>query len=80
MNEINFYKIADTIIKNNSIYSMGQDALRDKIISLLLEEPYFVQQIEEAESEDEGLDIGNELGEAAFKISTMILDGFGLNN
>ena len=77
--KIDCNKIINEIITNNSVYSMNKDSLRDKIIELLAEEPYFIEQFQEAEFESEGDQIGSELGEIAYQIANMINERLGLD-
>lgn len=77
--EIDHNKIINKILTNNSVYSMGADTLRDKVIAELAEEPYFAKQFEEADSESEGELIGAELGEIAYQIVNLIYKKLGLD-
>ena len=79
MDKIDFDKIANELISNNSIYSTPTDTLRDKIIERLTKEPYFIKQFQEAESESEGELIGSELGSLAYQIATLIYKRLGLD-
>ena len=79
MDKIDFDKIANELISNNSIYSTPTDTLRDKIIERLTKEPYFIKQFQEAESESEGELIGSELGSLAYQIATLIYKRMGLD-
>ena len=79
MDKIDFDKIANELISNNSIYSTPTDTLRDKIIERLTKEPYFIKQFQEAESESEGELIGSELGSFAYQIATLIYKRLGLD-
>ena len=79
MDKIDFDKIANELISNNSIYSTPTDTLRDKIIERLTKEPYFIKQLQEAESESEGELIGSELGSLAYQIATLIYKRLGLD-
>ena len=79
MNKIDYDKIANELISNNSIYSTPTDTLRDKIIERLTKEPYFIKQFQEAESESEGELIGSELGSLAYQIATLIYKRLGLD-
>ena len=76
---IDYNKIINELISNNSIYSISADSLRDKIIERLTEEPYFIKQFKEAESESEAELIGSELGDLAYQIATLIYKRMGLN-
>ena len=76
---IDHNKIINELISNNSIYSISADSLRDKIIGRLSEEPYFIKQFKEAESESEAELIGSELGDLAYQIATLIYKRIGLN-
>ena len=79
MDKIDFDKITNELISNNSIYSTPTDTLRDKIIERLTKEPYFIKQFQEAESESEGELIGSELGSLAYQIATLIYKRLGLD-
>lgn len=79
MDKINYDKIVNELISNNSIYSTPTDTLRDKIIERLTKEPYFIKQFQEAESESEGELIGSELGSLAYQIATLIYKRLGLD-
>ena len=79
MDKIDYDKIANELISNNSIYSTPTDTLRDKIIERLTKEPYFIKQFQEAESESEGELIGSELGDLAYQIATLIYKRMGLD-
>lgn len=79
MDKIDYDKIANELISNNSIYSTPTDTLRDKIIERLTKEPYFIKQFQEAESESEGELIGSELGSLAYQIATLIYKRLGLD-
>lgn len=79
INNIDLDKIINEIISNNSIYSTPADALRDKIITRLSEEPYFTKQFKEAESESEADLIGSELGDLAYQVTTLIYKRMGLD-
>ena len=76
---IDYNKIINELISNNSIYSTPADTLRDKIIERLSEEPYFIKQFKEAESESEADFIGSELGDLAYQIATLIYKRMGLD-
>ena len=76
---IDYNKIINELINNNSIYSISADSLRDKIIERLTEEPYFIKQFKEAESESEAELIGSELGDLAYQIATLIYKRMGLD-
>ena len=79
MDKIDFDKITNELISNNSIYSTPTDTLRDKIIERLTKEPYFIKQFQEAESESEGELIGSELGSFAYQIAALIYKRLGLD-
>lgn len=79
MNKIDYDKIVNELISNNSIYSTPTDTLRDKIIERLTKEPYFIKQFQEAESESEGELIGSELGSLAYQIATLTYKRLGLD-
>ena len=79
MDKIDFDKITNELISNNSIYSTPTDTLRDKIIERLTKEPYFIKQFQEAESATEGEHIGSELGRIAYQIDTLIYKRLGLD-
>ena len=79
MDKIDYDKIVNELISNNSIYSTPTDTLRDKIIERLTKEPYFIKQFQEAESESEGELIGSELGNLAYQIATLIYKRLGLD-
>ena len=79
MDKIDYDKIVNELISNNSIYSTPTDILRDKIIERLTKEPYFIKQFQEAESESEGELIGSELGSLAYQIATLIYKRLGLD-
>lgn len=79
MDKIDYDKIANELISNNSIYSTPTDTLRDKIIERLTKEPYFIKQFQEADSESEGELIGSELGSLAYQIATLIYKRMGLD-
>ena len=76
---IDYNKIINELISNNSIYSISADSLRDKIIERLTEESYFIEQLKEAESESEAKLIGSELGDLAYQIATLIYKRMGLD-
>ena len=80
IDNIDHNKIINEIISNNSIYSISADTLRDKIIERLSEEPYFIKQFKEAESESEAEFIGSELGDLAYQIATLIYKRLGLDS
>lgn len=79
MDKIDYDKIVNELISNNSIYSTPTDTLRDKIIERLTKEPYFIKQFQEAEAESEGELIGSELGSLAYQIATLIYKRLGLD-
>ena len=79
MDKIDYDKIVNELISNNSIYSTPTDTLRDKIIERLTKEPYFIKQFQEAEFESEGELIGSELGSLAYQIATLIYKRLGLD-
>lgn len=79
IDNIDHNKIINELISNNSIYSTSADTLRDKIIERLSEEPYFIKQFKEAESESEADFIGSELGDLAYQIATLIYKRMGLD-
>ena len=79
MDKIDYDKIANELISNNSIYSTPTGTLRDKIIERLTKEPYFIKQFQEADSESEGELIGSELGSLAYQIATLIYKRLGLD-
>ena len=79
MDKIDYDKIVNELISNNSIYSTPTDTLRDKIIERLTKEPYFIKQFQEADSESEGELIGSELGSLASQIATLIYKRLGLD-
>jgi len=79
IDNIDHNKIINEIISNNSIYSTPAEILRDKIIERLTEEPYFIRQFKDAESESEADIIGSELGDLAYQIATLIYKRMGLD-